>query len=89
MIKTLTRTEYNAKARHGYAGPAATLQPETVAGFQRNTDWNGKHWAMWNEGGKGTVLGPVNVTENHPRNLSEAETLELYGCECGRTTCDH
>jgi hypothetical protein len=61
-VKVITTEDYNRYKRHDYAGTVKTLLPSTVEAYrQGNPDWNGKHWAMWNEGG--TVLGPVNVED--------------------------
>ncbi|MDD4865713.1 MAG: hypothetical protein PHQ28_00850 [Mycobacterium sp.] len=58
----ITAEEYSKLERHGYAGTAARLEPETVDAFTRGwPDWAGVHWYMHWVVGKGTGLSPVNV----------------------------
>ncbi len=54
-IKTLTRDEYEALRRHGYAGTRRSLESDMQAG------WAGTHWYMFNAGGRGVTLAPCNV----------------------------
>jgi hypothetical protein len=55
-MRTITRTQYEAKRRHEYAGPASGLLPAV-----RRT-WPGTHWLLSLEP-EGTCLVPVRI---HP-----------------------
>lgn len=62
-MKTISKDEYEALRRNGFASVVDDLNSRTVELFRRgNMDWEGYYWAMWHVPGEGTVLGPVNVT---------------------------
>lgn len=66
MAKAVTRVissrEYQQLVGHDYAGPASSLERDTVEAFARgHSDWDGKHWMM-HAADNGTTLSPVNVT---------------------------
>lgn len=69
MAKATTRVissrEYQQLVGHDYAGPAGSLEQDTVEAFTRgHSDWDGMHWMMHAADNGGTTLSPVNVTAN-------------------------
>jgi hypothetical protein len=67
MAKAATRVissqQYQQLVGHDYAGPASSLERDTVEAFTRgHSDWDGKHWMMHAADNGGTTLSSVNVT---------------------------
>ncbi|MFD4406668.1 hypothetical protein ACFWPH_28295 [Nocardia sp. NPDC058499] len=51
------------------------LKDDTVVKWKQDCpDWNGKHWAMVNGDGKGTLLVPANVVADHLGAADREET---------------
>jgi hypothetical protein len=61
--RVISSLRYQQLVGHDYAGPASSLERETVDAFTRgHSDWDGKHWMMHAADNGGTTLSPVNVT---------------------------
>lgn len=60
ITRTLTHTEYNHKARKGYAGTLQHNDPATHIWRNQNPDWDGHHWAIGHDT-TGTDYAPINI----------------------------
>lgn len=60
--RTLTRAEYDAKARGGYAGHIDREDEAANIWRQIYPDWDGKRWAMGTDT-EGPYFDPINVRD--------------------------
>ncbi|WP_331765168.1 hypothetical protein [Nocardia sp. NBC_01388] len=60
--RTLTRAEYEAKARQGYAGRIDRQDEAANIWRQIYPDWDGKRWAIGDDA-EGHYLDPINIRD--------------------------